>query len=87
MLVFYTGEYAAKKFEISRSMLPELYAGLLALGRSKRKILTVIFSYRLRFAAVCANVLSKSNVKYLIWEHPRYRAFFLRICMGIPTMK
>eukprot|EP00435_Cladocopium_sp_Y103_P059673 s1246_g21.t1 len=24
---FYTGEYAAKKFEISRSMLPELYAG------------------------------------------------------------
>ena len=24
---FYTGEYAAKKFEISRNMLPELYAG------------------------------------------------------------
>eukprot|EP00435_Cladocopium_sp_Y103_P043159 s4006_g12.t1 len=24
---FYTGEYAAKKFELSRSMLPELYAG------------------------------------------------------------
>ena len=24
---FYTGEYAAKKFEISRSMLPELYSG------------------------------------------------------------
>ena len=24
---FYTGEYAAKKIEISRSMLPELYAG------------------------------------------------------------
>ena len=40
---FYTGESAAKKFEISRSMLPELYAGLLALGRSKRKILTVFF--------------------------------------------
>ena len=24
---FYTGEYAAKKFEISRNMLPELFAG------------------------------------------------------------
>ena len=40
---FYTGEYAAKKFEISRSMLPELYAGLLASGRSKRKMLTIFF--------------------------------------------
>ena len=25
---FYTGEYASKKFQISRSMLPELCAGL-----------------------------------------------------------
>ena len=26
---FYIGEYASKKFQISRSMLPELYAGVL----------------------------------------------------------
>ena len=25
---YYTGEYAAKKFELSRSLLPELYAGV-----------------------------------------------------------
>ena len=33
-VAFYTGEYAAKQCEISRSMLPELYAGLISLGQS-----------------------------------------------------
>ena len=47
---FYTGEYAAKKFEISRSMLPELYAGRIC-------VVTFLFCFVIVIGVVVGAIL------------------------------
>jgi hypothetical protein len=47
---FYTGEYAAKKFEISRRMLPELYAGRTCVG-------TFLFCFGIGIGGVVVAIL------------------------------
>ena len=47
---FYTGEYAAKKFEISRSMLPELYAGRIC-------VVTCLFCFVIVIGVVVGAIL------------------------------
>jgi len=47
---FYTGEYAAKKFEISRSMLPELYAGRIC-------VVTFLFCFVIVIGVVVVAIL------------------------------